>query len=105
MHHQLLKKAKIQLSEYLESLDGIEILAYRNYHEDNSTEFLVIESTAPEGLSGDFLPYFYLLVFRDEQWKLDVVEETDDVMEWAVAEDKNLFVVSDDFYYLGSELC
>jgi hypothetical protein len=105
MNTQLLKEAKIQLSVQLESLDGIEILAYRNYVEDNSTEFLVVESTVPEGLSGDFLPCFYLLVFRDKQWKLDVVEDTDDVMEWAVAEDKNLFVVSDDFYGLGSDLC
>jgi hypothetical protein len=105
MNPKLLKDAKIQLSEYLESLDGIEILAYRNCVEDNSTEFLVIESTVPKGLSGDFFPCFYLLVLRDEQWKLDVIEDTDDVMEWAVDEDKNLFVVSADFYYLGDDLC
>ena len=65
MNTQLLKEAQIQLSEFLESMEGIEILAYSLADEDNPTKFLVLEDGTPDGLIGDFMDYKELLNIRE----------------------------------------
>ena len=65
MNTQLLKEAQIQLSEFLESMEGIEILAYSLADEDKPTKFLVLEDGTPDGLIGDFMDYKELLNIRE----------------------------------------
>jgi len=103
---QLVKTAITQLKEYLDaefdSESTIEILAYcQNKDVKSNTEFLVIDtSTIPEGLSGDFVPHFFLLVNQDAQWKLINNLDDDELMEWVLENDKEIIVVSSQFYFL-----
>lgn len=57
-------------------------------------------STIPEGLSGDFVPHFFLLVNQDTQWKLMNNLDDDELMDWVLENDKEIIVVSSQFYFL-----
>lgn len=103
--NNLLQEAKIKLLEMMESLDKIEILAYSYCKDDISTEFLIMDtSTIPEGLSGDFVPKFFLLVNKDTQWKLINNLDDDELTDWVLENDKEIIVVSSQFCYLQSVL-
>ena len=100
---QLVKTAIAQLKKYLDSESTIEILAYcQNKAVKSNTEFLVMDtSTIPEGLSGDFVPHFFLLVNQDTQWKLmNNFDDDDELMDWVLENNKEIIVVSNQFYFL-----
>jgi hypothetical protein len=99
---QLVKTAIAQLKKYGDSESTIEILAYcQSKDVKSNTEFLVMDtSTIPEGLSGDFVPHFFLLVNQDAQWKLINNFDDDELMDWVLENDKEIIVVSNQFYFL-----
>jgi hypothetical protein len=99
---QLVKTAIAQLKKYGDSESTIEILAYCQSKDLTlSTEFLVMDtSTIPEGLSGDFVAHFFLLVNQDTQWKSINNFDDDELMDWVLENDKEIIVVSSQFYYL-----
>lgn len=76
-------------------------IAYFQCKDLNRTEFLVMDtSTIPEGLSGDFVPHFFLLLNQDTQWKLMNNLDDDELMDWVLENDKEIIVVSSQFYFL-----
>jgi hypothetical protein len=96
---QLVEIAIAQLKKHFDLESSIKILAY--FQTKDSTELLITNtSTIPEGLSGDFVPHFFLLVNQDAQWKLINNFDDDELMNWVLENDKKIIVVSSQFYFL-----
>lgn len=83
-----------------------EILAYCQT-KDNSTELLIRNtSTILGGISGDFIPRFFLLINQGTQWELTKELNDDELTDWSLKNDKEITVVSNEFYLiLISKLC
>jgi len=94
------------LHYYLSQELSIEILAYCQTI-DNSTELLITNtSTTLGGLSGDFVPRFFLLANQGTQWELTKELNDDELTDWVLKNDKEITVVSNEFYLiLISKLC
>jgi len=73
----------------------------------NRTEFLVMDtSTIPKGSGCDFIPRFFLLVNQGTQWELTKELNDDELIDWSLKNDKEITVVSNEFYLiLISKLC
>ena len=93
------------------NLNGLQLLAiriaYSQFKDLNRTEFLVMDtSTIPEGSRGDFIPRFFLLINQGTQWELTKELNDDELTDWSLKNDKEITVVSNEFYLiLISKLC